>query len=54
MLGKYFDDFVVGEKPVSAGRTIGKSTIDMFASLTSDFSDAHMDAEVMKEGKWVF
>ena len=31
ILGKYFEDFVVGEKLMSAGRTIGESTIDMFA-----------------------
>ena len=49
ILGRYFEDFVVGEKLISAGRTIGESTIEMFAGLTGDFSDVHMDAEVMKE-----
>jgi acyl dehydratase len=49
MLGRYFEDFVVGEKLTSAGRTIGENTIDLFAGLTGDFSDVHMDAEVMKQ-----
>ncbi len=49
MLGGYFEDFVVGEKLTSAGRTIGENTIDLFAGLTGDFSDVHMDAEVMKQ-----
>lgn len=49
ILGRYFEDFIVGEKLISAGRTIGESTIEMFAGLTGDFSDVHMDAEVMKK-----
>ncbi len=49
MLGRYFEDFVVGEKLTSAGRTIGENTIDLFAGLTGDFSDVHMDAEVMRQ-----
>lgn len=49
VLGRYFEDFVVGEKLMTAGRTVGEGTIDMFAGLTGDFSDVHMDAEVMKE-----
>ncbi|MCC6947948.1 MAG: dehydratase [Bradyrhizobiaceae bacterium] len=49
VLGRYFEDFVAGEALMSAGRTIGEGTIDLFAGLTGDFSDVHMDAEVMKE-----
>ena len=52
MLGRYFEDFVVGEKLTSAGRTIGENTIDLFAGLTGDFSDVHMDAEVMKQSEF--
>ena len=36
ILGKYFEDFVVGEKLTSAGRTIGENTIDFVKQLTGN------------------
>ncbi len=50
--GKYYEDFVVGEEMISAGRTIGEGTIDLFAGLTGDFSQVHTDAEFMKESEF--
>ena len=46
--GKYFEDFVVGEEMVSAARTVGQGTIDLFAGITGDFSEVHTDGELMK------
>jgi acyl dehydratase len=50
--GKYYEDFVVGEEMLSAGRTVGEGTIDLFAGLTGDFSQIHTDAEMMKESEF--
>ena len=47
--GRYFEDFVVGEEMVSAARTVGEGTIDLFAGVTGDFSEVHTDVELMKE-----
>ncbi len=52
VLGRYFEDFVVGERLRSAGRTVGEGTIDAFSGITGDFSDVHMDAEVMKASEF--
>ena len=50
--GKYYEDFVVGEDMISAGRTVGEGTIDLFAGVTGDFSQVHTDAEFMKESEF--
>jgi acyl dehydratase len=50
--GKYYEDFVVGEEIVSAGRTVSEGTIDLFSGVTGDFSEVHTDAELMKESEF--
>lgn len=50
--GRYYEDFVVGEEMASVGRTVGEGTIDLFAGVTGDFSQAHTDSEFMKEGEY--
>jgi acyl dehydratase len=46
--GKYYEDFVAGEEFVSPARTVGEGTIDAFAGITGDFSEVHVDGELMK------
>lgn len=46
--GRYYEDFGVGEEIVSARRTVGEGTINLFAGVTGDFSEVHTDAELMK------
>jgi len=50
--GKWYEEFVVGEELISAGRTFGEGAIDQFAGLTGDFSQVHTDAEMMKESEF--
>ncbi len=46
--GKYFDEFVVGEKLPSGARTITQTDIVNFAGLSGDFNPLHMDHEFGK------
>ncbi|MGH8998440.1 MAG: MaoC family dehydratase [Acidimicrobiia bacterium] len=41
--GKRFEDFTVGERLVSPGRTIEAADINLFAGLTGDFYPLHVD-----------
>jgi acyl dehydratase len=50
--GKYYEDFTVGEELMSAGRTVGEGTVDLFAGLTGDFSQVHTDDEMMRESEF--
>ncbi len=52
VLGRYFEDFVVGEELVSARRTVGEGTIELFAGVTGDFSEVHTDAELMRDSEF--
>ncbi len=42
---EYFEDFSVGEKFVSQGRTITEALVTNFAALTGDWTPLHVDAE---------
>ena len=44
----YLEDFKVGEKTVSLGRTVTEADIVMFASLSGDWNELHTNAEYMK------
>jgi len=44
----YLEDFKVGEKAVSPGRTITEADIVMFAGLSGDWTELHTNAEYMK------
>jgi len=44
----YLEDFKVGEKAVSPGRTVTEADIVMFASLSGDWTELHTNAEYMK------
>lgn len=43
--GYYFEEFEVGQKIISAGRTITESDIVWFAGLSGDYTQIHTDAE---------
>lgn len=42
--GSYFDDFEVGQKIITQGRTITEADIVSFAGLSGDFNRIHTDA----------
>jgi acyl dehydratase len=44
MAGLYFEDFFVGQKVVTVGRTLSESDIFTFAGLTGDFNEIHTNA----------
>ncbi|MCL4251619.1 MAG: MaoC family dehydratase N-terminal domain-containing protein [Anaerolineae bacterium] len=47
--GLYFEDFTVGQKMVTRGRTITESDLVQFAGLTGDYNPMHTDAVYMKD-----
>jgi acyl dehydratase len=46
--GSYLEDFRVGEKAVSPGRTVTEADVVMFAGLSGDWNELHTNAEHMK------
>ena len=44
-MGRVFDEFAVGQRFVTPGRTITESDIVAFAGLTGDFNPVHTDAD---------
>lgn len=51
-MGLYFEDFTVGQKMVTRGRTITESDLVQFAGLTGDYNPMHTDAQFMKESQF--
>jgi 3-hydroxybutyryl-CoA dehydratase len=43
-MGRFFEDFSVGEKFVTRARTITEADVVQFAALTGDFTYLHVDA----------
>jgi acyl dehydratase len=41
MVGKYFDEFAVGNEYVTPSRTITETDIVMFAAMTGDYNELH-------------
>ncbi len=48
MPGLYFEDFNVGQKTVTAGRTVTEADVVAFAGLSGDYNRIHTDAEYSK------
>ena len=46
--GWYFEEFEVGQKITSAGRTIAESDVMNFAGFSGDYNQIHTDAEFAK------
>ena len=47
---KYFDDFKMGEKIVTKGRTITEADIVLFAAFSGDWHQLHTNVEFAKNG----
>jgi 3-hydroxybutyryl-CoA dehydratase len=45
----YFEEFEVGQRIISAGRTVTESDIVSFAGLSGDFNQIHIDSVYSKE-----
>jgi acyl dehydratase len=46
--GLYFEEFSVGQKIVTVGRTVAESDIFTFAGFSGDYNQIHTDAEFAK------
>lgn len=44
-MGRYFEDFQVGEEFMTAGRTITETDIVNFAGITGDWNELHTNSE---------
>ena len=49
---RYFEDYHLGEKGETCGRTITESDLVQFASTTGDFAPPHMDREFMAKSEY--
>ena len=48
MAGLYFEEFFIGQKVVTVGRTVTETDIVNFAGLSGDYNQIHTDAEYSK------
>jgi 3-hydroxybutyryl-CoA dehydratase len=46
--GQYFEEFEVGQKIMTVGRTVTESDIVTFAGLSGDYNQIHTDAQYSK------
>lgn len=44
-MGKYYEDFEVGQEHITPARTIGEYDVAAFAGLSGDFNPVHTDRE---------
>jgi 3-hydroxybutyryl-CoA dehydratase len=47
---RHFEDFQVGDKIVTRGRTVTEADVVMFAALTGDWHPLHTDVEYARQG----
>jgi acyl dehydratase len=45
----YFEEFEIGQKVITAGRTVTESDIVTFAGLSGDYNQIHTDAEFSRD-----
>ncbi|MDX2138656.1 MAG: MaoC/PaaZ C-terminal domain-containing protein [Chloroflexota bacterium] len=50
--GQYYEEFEIGQKMVTRGRTVTEADIVQFAGLTGDYNPMHTDAEYMKSSQF--
>ena len=50
--GMYFEDFTVGQRIVSPGRTVTESDVVSFAGLSGDYNQIHVDVEYAKASQF--
>ena len=48
-MGKYFEDFQVGDSFVTVSRTVTEADITIFAGLSGDYNQLHTDEEFAKK-----
>ena len=48
-IGKYYEDFEIGEEFVSPGRTVTEADLVLYAGLSGDFNEVHTNEEYCKK-----
>lgn len=48
--GLYFEEFTIGQKIITAGRTVTEHDVVGFAGLSGDFNQIHVDAVYAQKG----
>jgi 3-hydroxybutyryl-CoA dehydratase len=48
--GLYFEEFSIGQKIVTAGRTVTESDVVAFAGVSGDYNQIHVDAQYAEKG----
>jgi acyl dehydratase len=48
--GLYFEEYSIGQKIITAGRTVTEADVVAFAGLSGDFNQIHVDAEYAAKG----
>jgi 3-hydroxybutyryl-CoA dehydratase len=48
--GLYFDEFSIGQKIITAGRTVTEADVVAFAGLSGDYNQIHVDANYATKG----
>jgi 3-hydroxybutyryl-CoA dehydratase len=48
--GLYFDEFSIGQKIITAGRTVTEADVVSFAGLSGDYNQIHVDAQYAEKG----
>jgi acyl dehydratase len=51
-VGRYFEDFTLGEQFKTLGRTVGEGDITNFAGLVGDFTPIHVDEHYAKQTRF--
>jgi acyl dehydratase len=51
-VGRYFEDFTLGEQFKTAGRTVGEGDITSFAGLVGDFTPIHVDEHYARQTRF--
>ena len=48
-MGKYFEDFNIGDSFITVSRTVTEADVTIFAGLSGDYNQLHTDEEYAKK-----
>ena len=51
-MGRFFNEFVVGEEFITPSRTMTETDVVMFAAMSGDYNELHTSKEFTKENQF--
>ena len=51
-MGKYFEEWIIGEEHLTPGRTMTETDIVMFAAMTGDYNQLHTNDQFMQKSQF--